>query len=237
MQTIHGIAKLCSLQNSLADYLMPSSKVISIKDLSCTRGDNQLFDAVDFSVGLGQCLHVTGPNGCGKTSLLRLIAGINFAEHGEISWNSKDTANNSDFHRECAYIAHKEGLKNELSAIENLRYYQQLDSQQLDSGADEDALDDILDKMGILKCADLLAQQLSFGQRRRLSFARLLIADFTLWILDEPFTGIDTSGRNLIESLCVEHLENDGMIIMTHHQSLVDSPLNQYRSELTLGRA
>jgi heme exporter protein A len=211
---------------------MPSSKVISVKDLSCTRGDNQLFDAVNFSICHGQCLHVTGPNGCGKTSLLRLVAGINFAEQGEINWNSSDTANNPDFYRECAYIAHKEGLKNELTSIENLRYY-----QQLDSGADELALDDILEKMGILKCADLLAQQLSFGQRRRLSFARLLIADFSLWILDEPFTGIDTSGRDLIESLCVEHLENDGLIIMTHHQSLVDSPLNQYRSELKLGRA
>jgi len=232
MQALHGIAKLPSLQNTLADYSMPSSKVISVKDLSCIRGDNQLFDAVNFSIGVGQCLHVTGPNGCGKTSLLRLIAGISYAEHGEISWNGSNTANNSDFHRECAYIAHKEGLKNELTAIENLRYY-----QQLDSVVDEIALDDILEKMGILKCADLLAQQLSFGQRRRLSFARLLIANFTLWILDEPFTGIDTSGRDLIESLCVEHLQNGGVILMTHHQSLVDSPLNQYRSELKLGHA
>lgn len=211
---------------------MPSSKVISVKNLSCTRGDNQLFDAVNFDVSEGQCLHVTGPNGCGKTSLLRLIAGINFVEGGQIDWNQSNATNNAEFYAKSAYIAHKEGLKNELTAIENLRYY-----QYLDGGNDEVALDDILEKMGILQCADLLAQQLSFGQRRRLSFARLLLADFTLWILDEPFTGIDQSGRELIESLCVKHLQKGGLIIMTHHQSLVDSPLNQYRSELKLGRA
>ncbi|MFT6408288.1 MAG: heme exporter protein A [Arenicella sp.] len=219
-------------KTTLANISMSSSKVISINNLSCTRGDNQLFDAVSFTLNAGQCLHVTGPNGCGKTSLLRLIAGINLAEDGDISWNNSDTTNNPEFYTDCAYIAHKEGLKNELTAIENLRYY-----QHLDGGQDEIALDDILEQMSLLKCADLLAQQLSFGQRRRLSFARLLIADFALWILDEPFTGIDQSGRELIESLCVKHLQQGGLIIMTHHRSLIDSPLNQYRSELKLGRA
>jgi len=209
---------------------MLSSTVITANNLSCTRGDNRLFESVNFELNEGQCLHVTGPNGCGKTSLLRLLCGLNTPEDGVIKWRGADILNNPKFFRQSAYIAHKEGLKNELTSIENLRYY-----QRLETGTNELALDDVLAQMGILKCADLLAQQLSFGQRRRLSFARLLIADFPLWILDEPFTGIDAEGRELIESLCVNHLKRSGLIIMTHHQSLVDSPLNQYRSELKLG--
>ena len=164
--------------------------------------------------------------------MLRILCGLNQAEAGQVLWQGKSISGNNIFFSNCAYIAHKEGLKNELTAIENLRYYQQLDARR-----DEVVLDRLLAKMGLLHCADLLAQNLSFGQRRRLSFARLLIANFPLWILDEPFTGIDNSGRALIESLCVEHLENGGSIIMTHHQSLNDSPLNQYRSELALSKA
>jgi len=210
---------------------MANSPALSAQNLCCLRGDNQLFSDVSFNIASGQCLHVTGPNGCGKTSLLRILSGINTPESGEVLWQDKSAFDNSEFLAQSAYIAHKEGLKNELTAIENLRYYQQLDAK-----SDEAALDRLLAKMGILQCADLLAQNLSFGQRRRLSFARLLIADFSLWILDEPFTGIDVYGRVLIESLCVEHLDNGGAIIMTHHQSLKDSPLNQYRSELALGK-
>jgi len=98
----------------------------------------------------------------------------------------------------------------------------------------EDALDAALDRLKILDCADRITQHLSFGQRRRLAFARLLLADFSLWILDEPFTGIDKSGHKLVEAVCVEHLQHNGLIIMTHHQSLDDSVLNDYRKELAL---
>ncbi len=217
--------------------MAPSSKQISAAQLSaiklcCHRGDNQLFNDISFEVSAGQCLHVTGPNGCGKTSLLRILCGLNQAEGGQVLWQGKAISGNHAFFSSCAYVAHKEGLKNELTAIENLRYYQQLDARR-----DEVVLDRLLSKMGLLSCADLLAQNLSFGQRRRLSFARLLIANFSLWILDEPFTGIDNSGRELIETLCVEHLEAGGSIIMTHHQSLNDSPLNRYRNELALSKA
>ena len=232
MQGQHGIAKLNTLQNHIPTTQMPNQAAISAHNLSCIRGDNQLFRDVSFEVHRGQCLHVTGPNGCGKTSLLRLICGINTTEEGQIAWCGTDINDNPTFLSQSVYLGHKEGLKNELTAIENLRYYQLLETKQ-----DELVLDDVLAKMGILNCADLLAQQLSFGQRRRLSFARLLMADFQLWILDEPFTGIDIAGRDLIESLCVNHLKNKGLIIMTHHQSLTDSRLNQYRSELKLGSA
>ena len=208
---------------------MPSHHSITTSDLSCTRGDNTLFKDLSFQLNSGQCMHVIGPNGCGKTSLLRMLCGLRSPDEGLIQWNKKSSQNNLEFQEATAYIAHKDGLKNELTAIENLAYY-----QQLEGISDINALDHCLHKMGILQCADLTAQQLSFGQRRRLAFARLLIKEFDLWILDEPFTGIDIDGRAIIEGLCVAHLKDSGSIVMTHHQKLTSSTLSPFLVELRL---
>lgn len=197
-------------------------------DLSCVRGERTLFSEVDLTVVSGHCLHIIGANGSGKTSLLRILCGLNSPDSGQIKWGGHSERAQS-FASNTAYIGHKDGLKNEFTAIENLRF-----QQQLDGHADEHLLDDCLAKLGILRCADLPAQSLSFGQRRRLAFARLLLNKKQLWILDEPFTGIDAEGRELIEQLCVRQLKMDGAIVMTHHQSLKDSELADYRQELNL---
>ena len=104
----------------------------------------------------------------------------------------------------------------------------------MDGPADTQLVDAVLAKMGILQCAELSVVKLSFGQRRRLAFARLLINRFPLWILDEPFTGIDQAGRELIEQLCVAHLANQGSIILTNHQNLANTTLAPFLRELGL---
>jgi len=215
---------------------MPSTSDIehaelSAKNLSCTRGENLLFENLELKVDPGQCLHLIGPNGSGKTSLLRIICGLNQSDTGEVLWQQKPTLHNTNYTQDCFYIGHKDALKNELTAIENLRFIQSLDGIK-----DEDQLDDALAQMQILQCADLPAQALSFGQRRRLAFAKLLLVKRKLWVLDEPFTGIDEKGRRLIESLCVAHLRENGSIILTHHQGLKSSDLNVYLAELDISQ-
>ena len=210
---------------------MTQKNTLTVKNLHCTRGDRTLFDKLNIEVSSGQCLHIMGANGCGKTSLLRILSGLNMSDDGDVYWNQSIIKGNQDYLSNSTFIGHKDGLKNELTAIENLRFNQQLNTL---STRDENQLDDCLNQMQILRCADLLAQQLSFGQRRRLTFAKLLLRPFKIWILDEPFTGIDARGRELIEALLKNHLENDGMIILTHHQSLQQSCLQDYLSELHL---
>lgn len=177
----------------------------------------------------GQCLHLVGANGSGKTSLLKILCGINRPERGGVYWGGKPIESNAEFFRCSAYIGHADGLKNELTAAENLHFY-----HQLEGCVSEDMVDQHLADMEILQCADLTASNLSFGQRRRLAFARLLLPRFKLWILDEPFTGIDRQGRQLIEEICLRHLNNHGMIVLTNHQSLLQSRLAANLRELSL---
>ncbi len=205
--------------------------LIHAEALSCVRGENTLFDNLSLQIKAGQCLHIVGANGCGKTSLLKILSGLTTSDAGRVFWRQELCSRSESFFAQTAYIGHKDGLKNELTAIENLRF-----SQLLDGHLDEDKLDACLAKLQILQCADLTAQVLSFGQRRRLAFAKLLLNFKHLWILDEPFTGIDVQGRALIEELCVAHLDSGGAIVMTHHQSLQGSQLSDYRTELHLDR-
>lgn len=201
---------------------MPAA-LLNVDNVACSRGESVLFEGLNFTLNAGKCLHIIGPNGCGKSTLLRMLCTITSPDQGQITWVE---------HANFTYLGHKDALKNELTAIENLRFYQQLSARH-----NEQELDNCLYKMGILHRADVSAQNLSFGQRRRLGFARLLIQPANVWVLDEPFTGIDQAGRQLIERCCVDHLEQGNALILTHHQSLDSSLLKPYRQELVLGAA
>lgn len=209
---------------------MTNTSLLTVSALSCARGDNLLFANLGFALAEGECLHVIGANGSGKTSLLRIVAGLSQATHGNVAWHAQDVHKSLEYKSESAYIGHLEGLKPELTAFENLRFALQLDQTPHTSKS----IDQDLKTMGILQCADLFANQLSFGQRRRLAFARLLHSSAKLWILDEPFTGVDDQGRQLIESLCAEHLSKGGCILLTNHRSLKTTSLGTYLRELNL---
>lgn len=208
--------------------------LLKIKKLSCLRGDNLLFKKLQFQVSEKQLLRIAGANGSGKTSLLRIICGLTEAENGQILWRSKVISQSESFQHELGYIGHKDGLKNQLTAFENIAFYQQLHASQANTIISEEQLDKCLHKLNILHCADRAVYKLSFGQRRRLAFARLLVSDKKLWVLDEPFTGIDVQGKKLIESICIEHLKNNGLIVMTNHGSLKGTALNKFCTKVSL---
>jgi heme exporter protein A len=193
---------------------------LQVDNLTCIRGGQVLIDSLSFVVRNGELLHVSGPNGSGKTSLLKIICGLIEPESGTIRWDDADIGNSEQFKWNFAYLGHRDGLKDGLTAFENLSFY-----QELVSSPDESILDEILTTLDLLHNAESMTRKLSFGQRRRLAFGRLLLAQQPLWILDEPFTGVDKAGRLVMHDICADHLDQDGMIVMTNHGDLDDSVL------------
>ncbi len=186
---------------------------LSVRDLSCIRDNRLLFEHLNFSLNNGQVLLLEGKNGCGKTSLLRILCGFREPDAGDVFWHDQPV-NDSEFYQEMGYVGHLDGIKKELTVEENLRMSLALNL----SGSY--SINQALKKVELEGYNFSYVQSLSAGQKRRVSLARLLITFNILWVLDEPFTSLDRPGIKLIESLMQEHVASGGMIILTSHHEL-----------------
>ncbi|MEW6676784.1 MAG: cytochrome c biogenesis heme-transporting ATPase CcmA [Pseudomonadota bacterium] len=190
---------------------------LSVHDLACARGDRLLFKGMNFSMQAGELLLVQGGNGQGKTSLLRLLTGLSRPEAGEVRWCGEPIARQREaYHGAMMYLGHANGVKDDLNPLENLRFAEGLQGRRFNEGQAAA----LLERLGLSRCLDLPCRVLSFGQRRRVALAALLLAGATLWILDEPLTGLDVHAVALMEGLIRDHLEAGGMVVATTHQAL-----------------
>lgn len=192
---------------------------LEARNLTCIRDDRSLFSDLSFTLKSGQVLLVEGRNGSGKTSLLRILCGIRQPDEGDIQWNGGDIYRlSTGYNAVTAWVGHKDGIKLELTAEENLVFARSLGTpSELDIG-------EALDAMELGGFDDVCAINLSAGQKRRLALARLLVTRSPLWILDEPFTSLDTHGISLIENMINKHLVDGGMLAVTsHHTVTLDS--------------
>jgi heme exporter protein A len=195
-------------------------------DLECTRGERVLFSGLGLRVEPGTLLRVAGPNGTGKTSLLRLLCGLLQPTQGEIRWRGKAIrALKEEYWSALAYVGHLNGVKDDLTAVENLRASAGIAG--LD--ADEGALRGALDAVGLAGFEDSLARFLSQGQRRRIALARLFLSGgVPLWILDEPFTALDVKGVAELSALIGQHVRNGNTVALVTHQEVpIDAPRRQ----------
>jgi heme exporter protein A len=201
---------------------------LDVRDVHLWRGEKHLLRGVSFTLGRGELLQVIGPNGVGKTSLLRCVAGLLPTESGDIAWGGRQLHQVRDeFHQGLAYLAHINALKGELTALENLHY-----AVALKRSVASDELRQVLARLQISACADLPVRALSAGQKRRVAIARILLARASLWILDEPITNLDTAGIALFEACMAEHLREGGMILTAAHQLLLQGRPNVCTLEL-----
>lgn len=204
-------------RNPLASDPIRPGPELSVHNLACVRGDRLLFKNVNFRLREGELLLVQGGNGQGKTSLLRLLTGLSSPEEGEVRWRGEPIQRQREvYHAEMMYLGHANGVKDDLNPVENLRFADGLQGRAFD----EQRAITTLEQLGLSRCLDLPCRVLSFGQRRRVALAALLLAGAALWILDEPLTGLDVHAVALMEGLIRDHLNAGGMIVATTHQAL-----------------
>ncbi|MBR0673772.1 heme ABC exporter ATP-binding protein CcmA [Neoroseomonas soli] len=189
-----------------------AESVLAARDLSCIRGERAVFAGLSFALPEGAALVLTGANGAGKSTLLRILAGLLRPAEGAVLWRGEDTSADPAAHaRRLRYLSHQDALKPALTVAENLSFF-----ASLWGGAVAPALA----AMALTPLADLPARVLSSGQKRRLALARLVLAPASLWLLDEPTTGLDAASVERLGPVLAAHRAAGGIVVAATHLPL-----------------
>jgi heme exporter protein A len=211
---------------------MAEASMLKASGLACVRGERCLFEDLSFDLVAGQCLHVAGDNGAGKTSLLRILVGLLEPSDGAVTWKGRAIrAARDEFAAELAFVGHLNGIKDELTVLENARFAAAVGGA--DPGADVARA--ALAAMDLEDLADEPVRHLSQGQRRRVALARLCVpAPAPLWILDEPFNALDAQSIERLHARIAARLATGGIVVLTAHQA-IGLPAGARRLELRAG--
>jgi heme exporter protein A len=212
-------AQITPPEHGKSAHQFPGENAITMLEadnLECVRGDRTLFSDLSFSLNHGELLRVAGTNGSGKTSLLRMLCGLLSPTQGEVRWQGSNIRSlREEYWKEIVYLGHSNAVKDGLTAMENLMVSCTLAGMTIDHEQARAALR----CFGLAECEALPAKVLSQGQRRRVSLARLILSDkLPLWILDEPFTALDTAAVDYMQTLIAEHVARGATVVLTTHQ-------------------
>jgi heme exporter protein A len=204
--------------------------MIEAVELTCERGERLLFSGLSFAAENSTLLRVAGPNGTGKTSLLRIMCGLLEPTAGEVRWKGANIRRlREEYWKDLVYIGHLNGVKDDLSVRENLRISVGVAGRR----ASETRLAQALDAVGLAGFEDSMARFLSQGQKRRVALARLYVSEEApLWILDEPFTALDVRGVANLSDLIARHVDGGGTVVLTTHQEVPVNAAKRKRVDL-----
>lgn len=194
---------------------------LNARGITCQRGFRTLFKDLDFDLSVGQAQHITGANGAGKTSLLRIVAGLSEADAGSVRWNEREIDDpDSNYFLTLSFLGHRPALKAALTPIENLVSHASLHQPGATRAVTRLRAVAALAQMEIGGRQDRAVSYLSAGQRQRVALARVAMMRDRLWLLDEPATALDQQGIALLEKMLGSHLAGGGMLVFTSHQPL-----------------
>jgi heme exporter protein A len=188
---------------------------LSAVGLACRRGNRLLFTGVNLALAPGQAIWLRGRNGRGKTSLLRLAAGLAIPEAGQVTWGGTPVRQRPRFDQRMVYIGHANAMKDDLTVTEALRFLARMHGRS----SDAESVRAALDRVGMTSRRDAPVRTLSQGQRRRAALARLALErTASIWILDEPYDALDIDGVECVNELMRAHLARGGSVLLTSHQ-------------------
>lgn len=195
----------------------PSAALLDCRGLAFARNDEPVFGPLDFALHPGEALQVHGGNGRGKTTLLRVLAGLLPASAGEVHFEGR-VVDRDHLARGCAFLGHQHGHKGELTTLENLEFSLALQGGKGDTGQ-------ALANVGLFGYEDVLARRMSAGQNKRLALARLSLSPAKLWLLDEPYANLDLGGIDLVNAMLGKHIAHGGAALLTTHGAYAAPPV------------
>ena len=185
--------------------------LLEIKNISLSRNDNPILSNINLELDSSSVINIHGRNGCGKTSLLKIIVGMTEPTDGIINNNIL-----SDDNKNITYIGHKHGIKNNLTLSENILF-----EPSIYNGKQKN-IDDMIKRYQMGKYKDYLSKNLSHGQQKKISLIKAGLSNAKVWVIDEPYSALDKDAIKILDSCIYEHLCNQGSVIMTNHEPITD---------------